>query len=56
MFLMHGLARMMLRMRALSLWFSSWPTGLKDAHDARAEANDADDARLVLVLGMAASS
>ena len=46
--MMHGLRRMMLLMRALS-WFLGWlpalrPTGLKDAHDARAGANDAHDA------------
>ena len=58
MLMMHGLGRMMLLMRASS-WFLGWlpasrPTGLKDAHDARAGANDAHDARIVLVLGMAA--
>ena len=62
MLMMHRLGRMMLMilmMRALS-WFLGWlpavrPTGLKDAHGARAGANDADDARLVLVFVMAAS-
>ena len=54
MLMMHGLGRMMLMMPALS-WFLGWlpaprPTGLKDAHDARAAANDADDARLVLAV------
>ena len=59
MLMMHGLARMMLMMRALSRflgWPAPRPTELKDAHDAWAAANDAHDARLVLVLGMAASS
>ena len=31
---------------------SFWPTGLKDAHDARAGANDAHDACLILVVEM----
>ena len=29
----------------LGMAASSWPTGLKDAHDARAAANDAHDSR-----------
>ena len=52
MLMMHGLGRSILMMPAWS-WFLRWLPA--PAHDARAGANDAHDARLVLVLGMAAS-